>query len=165
VLATRWDAVLACPRRAPPVSDGEPVVGGWRLISQSEEHEFAGHVDRRTYLCTPTSTYRPAHVAAGVRWTSRCAIHGTTTVDASTVLGPRTLMLGGRRTRTLLIRTTTRVSGDTTGAGTAFTWVLPATGLTVHRTIANTSTTDTIVGDVRYEERAALALNQPRPRR
>jgi hypothetical protein len=154
-LATRWDAVLACPRPG----------GGWQLISQSEEHEFAGHVDRRTYTCTPASTYRPARLAAGARWTSRCAIDGTSTVDASTLLGPRSLTLGGRRTRTLLIRTRTHVSGDTTGAGTSFTWILPGTGLTVRRTIANASTTGTIVGDVRYEERAALALSQLRPRR
>ena len=53
VLATRHDAVLACPR-----SDG-----AWRLVDQSEEHEFAGHVDRRTYVCTPASTLaaRAAH--------------------------------------------------------------------------------------------------------
>jgi hypothetical protein len=155
VLATRWDGALACPR-----SDG-----GWRLMSQSEEHQFAGHVDRRTYVCSPSSTYRPAHLAGGARWTSRCTIGGTTTADASTVLGPRTLTLAGGRTRTLLVRTTTRVSGDTTGAGTSFTWVLPGTGLVVRRTIANASTTGTIVGDVRYEERAALSLTQPRPRR
>jgi len=57
------------------------------------------------------------------------------------------------------------VSGETTGAGTTFTWVMPGTGLTVRRTIANASTTGTIVGDVRYEERATLALTQARPRR
>jgi hypothetical protein len=155
VLATRWDAVLACPRPD----------GSWRLISQSEEHEFAGHVDRRTYTCTPASTSRPARLTAGARWTSRCAIAGTTTADTSTVLGPRTLTLDGRRTRTLLVRTTTRVGGDTTGAGTTFTWVLPGTGLAVRRTIANASTTDTLVGAVRYEERATIALSQPGPRR
>jgi hypothetical protein len=155
VLATRHDAVLACPRRD----------GSWRLMNQSEEHKFAGHVDRRTYACTPASTARPARLASGARWTSRCAIGGTTTADTSSVLGPRTLTLAGRRTLTILIRTTTRVSGATAGVGTTFTWVLPDTGLAVRRTIANASTTGTIVGDVRYEERAALALSQPRPRR
>jgi hypothetical protein len=147
VLATRYDATLACPRRG----------GGWRLMTQSEEHDFAGHLDRRAYACTPSSTYRPARLRIGARWTSRCAIDGTTTADASTVIG--------RRARTLLIRTTTRVTGETTGAGTTFTWVLPGTGLTVRRTIANASTTSTIVGGVHYEERATLTLNQPRPRR
>jgi hypothetical protein len=155
VLATRHDATLACPRRD----------GSWRSIDQSEEHEFAGHVDRRTYTCTPASTARPARLASGARWSSRCAIHGTTTVDASRLLGPRTLMLDGRRTRTLLVRTVTRVSGDTDGAGTSFTWLLPGTGLTVRRTIANASSTDTIVGAVRYEERATLALSEQHPRR
>ncbi len=155
VLATRWDGILAC---------GRPD-GSWRLINQSEEHEFAGHVDRRAYVCTPASTYRPARLARGTRWSSRCAIGGTTTADTSTVLGPRTLTLAGRQARTILIRTTTHVSGDTAGVGTTFTWVLPATGLALRRTLANTSTTGTIVGDVRYEERASLDLTQPRPRR
>lgn len=153
VLATRHDATLACPRPD----------GSWRLVDQSEEHEFAGHVDRRTYACTPGSTSRPARLATGARWTSRCAIDGTTTADACVVLGPRTLTLGGRRTRTVLVRTTTRVSGDTVGVGATFTWVLPDTGLPVRRTIANASSTDTIVGAVRYEERATLALSGPRP--
>jgi hypothetical protein len=154
-LATRHDATLACPHAD----------GSWRLASQSEEHEFAGHVDRRAYVCTPASTARPARVAAGALWTSRCAIDGTSTADAVTAIGPRTLTLDGRRTRTLLLRTTTRVRGDTQGVGTTFTWVLPRTGLIVRRTMASASTTDTLVGDVRYEERATLALTQPRPRR
>jgi hypothetical protein len=154
-LATRHDATLACRRTD----------ASWQLVSQSEEHEFAGHVDRRAYVCTPGSTAWPTHLAAGARWTSRCAIDGTTTADAVTVLGPRTLMLDGRPTRAVLLRTTTRVRGDTQGVGTTFTWVLPDTRLIVRRTIANASTTDTIVGDVRYEERATLALTQPRPRR
>ncbi|HET6447502.1 MAG TPA: hypothetical protein VFG31_00220 [Conexibacter sp.] len=155
VLATRHDALLTC-RRAD---------GSWRLVSQSEEHRFAGHDDRRTYICTPASDGLPARLVAGVRWSSRCAIAGTTTADAGTVLGPRTLTLDGRRTRTVLLRTTTRVSGETVGVGTTFTWVLPTTRLVVRRTIANASTTDTLVGGVRYEERATLALMNARPRR
>lgn len=154
-LATRHDALLACPR-----SDGS-----WRLLNQSEEHEFAGHIDRRTYVCTPASTWLPARLVTGARWRSSCAIAGTTTVDDGSVIGPRTLTLDGRRMRTVLLRTMTRVSGDTTGAGTTFTWVLPDTRLVVRRTLANASTTGTIVGDVRYEERATLALSSPRPRR
>lgn len=154
-LATRHDAILACPH-------GD---GSWRLAEQSEEHEFVGHVDRRTYVCTPASTWRPARLAAGARWSSRCAIAGTATADTSVVVGPRTLTLDGRRTRTLLLRTTTRVSGDTRGAGTIFTWVLPGSGLVVRRTLANASATSTVVGDVRYEEHATLALATARPRR
>jgi hypothetical protein len=57
------------------------------------------------------------------------------------------------------------VSGETRGAGTTFTWVLPRSGLVVRRTLANASATATIVGTVRYEERATLALSSARPRR
>jgi hypothetical protein len=155
VLATRRDGTLACPRSG----------GRWRLVAQSETHEFAGHLDRRTYLCTPASAFLPGRLAAGARWRSSCAIEGTTTADDGVVLGPRTLMLGGRRTRTALLRTTTRVRGDTVGSGTTLTWVLPRTRLVVRRTIANASRTATIVGAVAYEERATLALSSPRPRR
>lgn len=154
-LATRWDATLACPQPR----------GGRRLVSQSEEHEFAGHVDRRTYRCTPASTSLPPQLSTGASWTSRCAIDGTTTADRVVVLGPRTVTLDGRLTRTVLLRTSTRVSGETTGVGTTFTWILPRSGLVVRRTIANANSTDTIVGAVRYEERATLALSSARPRR
>ncbi|MGN6188387.1 MAG: hypothetical protein ACTHOE_05775 [Conexibacter sp.] len=155
VLATRHDAALICPPRG----------AGWRLVDQSEEHEFAGHVDRRTYACTPSSADGPPRMLAGARWRSRCAIAGTTTTDDSVVIGPRTLMLDGRRTLTLLVRTTTHVSGNTIGAGTAFTWLLPRSGVIVRRTLANASTTSTIVGPVRYEERATLMLTSARPHR
>jgi hypothetical protein len=158
VLATRWDGMLACPRAD----------GGWRLLAQREEHEFVNHVDRRTYRCTPASTarlVRPARLTAGARWRSRCAIAGTTTSDTVTLLGPRTLTLDGRQVRTLLLRTRTRVSGETTGVGTTFSWVLPRSGLVVRRTLANASSTDTLVGAVRYEEVARLTLTSPRPRR
>jgi hypothetical protein len=155
VLATRHDALLACPRAD----------GSWRLVNQSEEHRFAGHVDRRAYACTRASTFLPARLTTGARWSSRCSIAGTTTADAGTVIGPRPLTLDGHRTHALLLRTTTRVSGDTVGVGTTFTWVLPRTRLVVKRTIANASTTDTIVGGVRYDERATLALSELRPRR
>jgi len=155
VLATRDDAVLACRRAG----------GGWRLLSQSESHEFAAHLDRRTYRCTPASTYLPARLTRGAAWTSTCAISGTTTSDSGVVLGPRTLALDGRAARTVLIRTTTRVSGDTVGVGTTFTWLLPGTNLIVRRTLANASATATIIGSVPYTERAQLALSAPRPRR
>jgi hypothetical protein len=155
VLQTRFDAVTAC-RRAD---------GGWRLVSQSESHEFAGHLDRRSYRCTPTSTWRPAHLRTGTTWSSRCAIEGTTTADSSTVLGPRTITVAQHPVATVLLTTRTRVSGDTTGTGTTRTWVVPATGLTIRRTTANVSATDTIVGAVAYEERATLQLTSLRPRR
>lgn len=155
-LATRWDTDVACMQAD----------GGWRLASRSEEHEFAGHVDRRTYRCTPASTARPADLRTGASWTSRCAIDGTTTTDSTTVVGPRTLTLeGDRRVRTRLLRTHTRIGGDTTGTGTTLTWVLPDTRLVVRRLVANASTTGTIVGDVEYEERYALTLSSPRPLR
>jgi len=155
VLATRHDATLACLHAG----------GTWRAIAQSEGHEFAGHVDRRAYVCTPSSTSGPARLTPGARWHSRCAIAGTSTVDDGIVIGPRTLALDGARADTVLLRTTTHVSGDTTGSGTTFTWIEPTTRLIVRRTIANASTTSTIVGGVRYEERAALALTTARPRR
>ncbi|HEX5146257.1 MAG TPA: hypothetical protein VFV85_04485 [Conexibacter sp.] len=156
VLTTRHDGGLACPRAD----------GSLRAVAQSESHEFVGHLDRRAYVCTRGSTYLPAQLARGATWTSRCAIGGTTTSDRGAVLGPRALALaGGRRVRTVLVRTTTRVGGDTRGAGTTFTWLLPRTRLVVRRTLANASSTDTIVGAVPYEERAALVLTEPRPRR
>lgn len=81
------------------------------------------------------------------------------------MIGPRTLVLDGARTRTVLLRTTTRISGDTTGVVTTLTWVLPPTRLIARRTLVEASTTDTLVGEVRYEERATLTLTSARPRR
>ncbi len=158
-LASRWDASTACLR-----ADG----ADWRLASLAEEHAFAGHVDRRTYVCTPASTARPPRpdeLRVGASWTSRCAIEGTTTADRTVVLGPRTLVQDGRKLRTWLVRTRTTVSGDTVGTGTALTWVLPGSRLVVRRVVRNASTTDTIVGDVAYEERYTLALTSTRPLR
>jgi hypothetical protein len=154
-LATRWDAVTTC-RRAD---------GSWRLVSEREGHEFAGHEDRRTYRCTVGSTYRPARLTPGARWRSHCAIEGTTTADAGTVVGPRVMLVAGRRVATVLLEARTRVDGETVGAGTTRTWVQPGTGLVLRRTIANANSTDTVVGAVPYEERATLTLASLDPRR
>lgn len=154
-LATRWDASLACPR----ADEGQ------RLVSLSEQHEFAGNVDTRTYVCTPGSTARPSPAEPGATWHSSCAIEGTTTVDRGELLGPRTLRIDGQRIRTLLLRTRTRVSGETVGTGTTLTWVLPDSGLIVRRSIVNASSTETIVGAVPYEERATLTLRSITPQR
>lgn len=157
VLATRWDAVVTCARGG--------AARGWRLLTQSEGHEFVGHVDRRTYRCPPASTTLPASLAPGATWSSTCTIEGTVTADRGVVVGARTVRVAGTPVETVLLRVRTRVSGDTVGAGTTSSWVLPRSGLLVRRTIANASTTQTIVGGVRYEERATLALTSLRPRR
>jgi hypothetical protein len=154
-LETRWDALHACPRAG----------GGWRLLATSEEHEFFGHRDRRTYRCTPGSVERPVATAPGTRWADRCGIEGTATAEEDLVLGRRTLTVGGARVATLLIRTTSHVTGETRGTGTTLTWILPRTGLVVRRLVANASTTDTLAGDVAYAERYELALTSPRPLR
>jgi len=153
-LATRWDAFQACPRGA-----------GWALASTSESHEFVGHLDRRTYRCTARSTARPAAPRPGASWSTRCALPGTTTAEQTTVLGAATLTVAGRQVRTALLRTRTRVSGDTSGTGLALTWIVPRTGLVVRRVVANASTTKTVVGGVAYTERYTLALSSPRPLR
>jgi hypothetical protein len=155
VLATRSDATLACPRTD----------GSWRLVTQSERHRFAGHLDERTYVCTPDSSLLPAHLTPGTRWRSRCAGGGTTSTETGSVRGPRTLLLRGRRLRTVLLRTRTRLSGETVGVLTTLTWVDPRTRLVLLRTVAERSHTDTPVGDVRYEERATLGLASAQPRR
>lgn len=155
VLATRSDATLACPRAD----------GSWRLVTQSERHRFARHLDERTYVCTPASTLLPARLSTGTRWSSRCVGSGTTCAETGTVRGPRTLLLQGRRHRTVLLRTRARLRGETVGVVTTLTWVDPRTRMVLLRTVAERSRTDTLVGDVRYEERATLALASPQPRR
>jgi hypothetical protein len=155
VLATRSDATLACPRTD----------GSWRLVTQSERHRFAGHLDERTYVCTPDSSLLPAHLAPGTRWRSRCAGSGTRIAETGDVRGPRTLLLRGRRLQTVLLRTRARLSGRTAGVVTTLTWVAPRTRLVLLRTVQERSRTDTPVGDVRYEERATLALASAQPRR
>ena len=155
VLETRSDATLVC-RRAD---------GSWRLVAQSERHRFAGHLDARTYVCTPGSTFLPARLVAGARWRSRCTTGATTTAERGAVRGPRTLLLRGRRFRTVLLRTQARLRGETSGTVTTLSWVLPRTQLVLLRTVRERSSTDTLAGAVAYEERATIALSSPRPRR
>jgi hypothetical protein len=155
VLETRSDATLACPRTD----------GSWRLVTQSERHRFAGHLDERTYVCTTDSTFLPASLDIGTSWRSHCTTGGTTSAETGKVRGPRTLLLRGRRIRTVLLRTRARLRGETIGTVTTLAWVDPRTRLLLLRTVAEHSRTDTLAGDVRYEERATVALTTARPRR
>lgn len=155
VLATRSDAILACPRPD----------GSWRLVTQSERHRFAGRLDQRTYVCTRASTWSPARLTTGARWSSRCATGGTTTIERGVVRGPRTLVLHGQSRRTVLLRARARLSGETAGTVTTLSWILPRTRLVLLRTVRERSRTDTPVGTVAYEESATVALSAPRPSR
>ena len=144
-LATRWDATFVC-------FDFDL----WRLVSRSQEHRFAGHTDRRTYRCTRNST----------PWKSRCTFEGTTaTTRVLGTPGRHAVTIDGRHVETLLLRSRSRLRGETTGTVTTRTWILPRTGLVVRRTIAEDSSTETLVGAVRYEERTALTLTSLTPRR
>lgn len=154
-LATRSDATLTCPRAD----------GSWRLVTHSQRHRFAGHADARTYVCAHNSTFLPARLTTGARWRSRCATDGTTTAASGVVRGPRLLVLRGRRLRTVLLRTRTRLSGETAGSVRTLRWVDPRTRSILLQTTIEQSRTDTAIGDVRYEERVSIALSSPRPRR
>ncbi len=142
-----------------------PSPGRWRQRSFGDVHRFVGRLDRRTYACTPASTYLPARRSPGTSWTTRCAINGTLRVEHSTVVGERTLAIAGRPVRTLLLRLHLRISGKTKGAGTTSLWVEPRTGLLVRRVTNDASRTNVIITTVPYREHIEMTLVSLRPRR
>jgi hypothetical protein len=138
---------------------------GWELRSQDERHTFFGRTERTTYACENTPI-RPATAHVGTRWDVSCRTDGAVENGTGSVVGRVAWSLRGGPSRTeLLIRKRSRFMGEirgTAGHDLAFD---TETGLLSSITMVSRTTTDSPIGDVRYDENVTLALLSLEPRR
>lgn len=131
----------------------------WGLASLFEIHEFFGQRDERTYECVDGVAFQPAG-----RWSYRCGFESRTDVFEGRVLGTETVMVGGRRVRTLHVLETDSLSGEEEGSGSVETWYR-RDGLLVRRVATTRDRTPVPGGTGTYSERYELRLVSLRPLR
>lgn len=134
------------------------------LHSQDERHTFFGRTERTTYECTsmPLLPGEPRRADIG---TVRCAGGDTSERGVVRVVGMSTLRVGGTGVETVHVRKQTRLSGGSRGTSRHDLWLEAETGLPVRLVLESHTTSDSPVGDVRYDEEVALDLVSLEPRR
>lgn len=138
---------------------------GWELRSQDERHTFFGTTQRTTYVCEDTPI-RPAKAPAGTRWPVSCTTDGADETGSGAVVARRRWSLRGGPTRTeVLIRKTTRLTGEIRGVARHDLWFDSESGVPVRIVMVSRTTNDSPVGDVHYEEDVSLLLTSLTPRR
>jgi hypothetical protein len=138
---------------------------GWELRSQDERHTFFGSTERTTYVCEDTPI-RPANARVGTRWPVSCSTDGADEIGSGAVVERRRWSLRGGPTRPeVLIRKTTRFSGDIRGVARHDLWFDSESGVPVRIVMVSRTTNDSPVGDVHYEEDVTLRLTSLTPKR
>jgi hypothetical protein len=134
-LEERWDDRVLCP-------GGEP-------SHYVVHHEFLGQVDERTFVCTEDDT---------------CGDGAVTSERTVTVVGRETLVVGGTEVETEHVRVDEVTTGDSVGPVESH-WWRADDGLLVRHTTVVEMTSQTVVGEVDYDEEITLELVALEPRR
>lgn len=138
---------------------------GWELRTQDERHTFFGRTERTTYVCTSTSI-KPAEPLTEIRaGRVDCGTDDTHEEGLVVVLGSPTVGVGTERRETIHVRKSTTFTGASRGSARHDLWFDAATGLPVRLVLVSRTTSDSPIGDVRYEEDVTLTLLSLEPRR
>jgi hypothetical protein len=159
-LLERWDAF---PERW---SESRSCIEGdrWRLASLVDYHEFFGESLRERYDCSGELIPRPAQIRTGFRWTDSCRALDGAAALGGTALGGRTLKVGGKRVRTVLLRLRATLRGRVRGLNVVDSWLLRSNGLLVRREVRSDTRVDSAVGTVAGVERYTLRLRSLEPK-
>jgi hypothetical protein len=138
---------------------------GWELRTQDERHTFFGRTERTTYECKATPIL-PTEPAVGASWSvSECASGETAETGRMRVVGLPRLVVAGTPVQTVHVRKQTELSGSSRGTSRHDLWLDAKTGLPVRLALVSRTTSDSPIGDVRYEEDVTLTLLSLEPRR
>lgn len=159
-VSLRWD-VLRGRSTTWTVCTGK---SDWIERRSFERHTFFGVTDETAYTCTGTP-FRPAGDRPGTAFKVDCSTGKARERGPGRVVGRETVRVGAVSVATVHIRTTTSLSGDTTGTSTSDFWLARSTGLPVRVDMVSRTTNGSLIGDVHYEERVSLRLTSLLPRR
>jgi hypothetical protein len=134
--------------------------GSWKLLSQDERHTFFGRTERTDYSCPDFAFWSAPASSTYTCTTGNATERGVRRISP----GPR-IRVGRRLVRTILVRRTSTFTGGIRGSS-RYDFVLDRrSGIPVRVVMESTTTNDSPVGAVHYEERVALRLTSLTPRR
>lgn len=160
-LVLRWDALAA----RSTVWYLCPAADRWLLRESDEVHRFFGRTEHTDYRCEPGAVWWPVGAAPGASWTRRCTSDQSTKVSAGTIVGRETVRVAGEEVDAVHLHLDVTLRGNTRGTGTFDVWLAAATGLVLRLESTDDDHSQTVIGDVHYEERVTLSLTSLEPRR
>jgi hypothetical protein len=159
-MSLRWDALRSRHSTWRVCTGG----GGLRLVSWEEAHNFVGRDDVTRWRCTATA-WLPADSTPGSSSEHACTGGDTEQRGLVTVLGEETLVVGDVPVETVRLRVGVEETGEARGPLVEERWLEPVTGLPVRISYRVTTTNDSPIGDVTFDERYDLRLLSLQPRR
>lgn len=159
-LEQRWDEEVLCP-------DGD---GGWSRVSTTLHHSFLNQDETRVNACDGPG-FVPAPGGDGeLAWT--CESEGSGRSGESLaegtgrIVGTDTVAVEGVERAALHVRYEDEVTGGTTGSGTLDRWYARDRFPLLLREVSSaTSSSETVIGTVTYQEDYELVLASWEPRR
>lgn len=161
VLKQRWDENLLCPRD-----------GVWELDELTTFHSFFRQDERREYTCEPGALHVPLEADPGSTFTGFCESPGSGHSGASTedvtgeVMGTETMEVGGEAVEVVKLHYEIAIGGESQGAATVDRWfALDPVPLLVREEREGYTDSDTVIGNVHYEEQYEMQLRNMEPMR
>ena len=135
-----------------------------RLDHYSEVHTFLGSEDVRDYICSTDALFVPNEISLDARWSFTCdAGHTTETWSGGVVaIETRDPLFTGE---VVHLRFETVLAGRTTGTSIKEFWLRKSDGLLLRESVVTEGATDTVIGDVHYDETYVLELTSTTPER
>lgn len=159
-LEQRWDEEVLCPEAG----------GGWSRRATVIYHSFFNQGETRASTCDAPGVVPAPDDDAAFTWT--CSSEGSGRSGEShqdghgEVIGVEPVIVGGVERRTLHVRYESEISGETSGSGTIDRWyALDRFPLVVREVKDESTSSETVIGTVRYHESYELVLTSWEPRR
>jgi hypothetical protein len=152
VLEERSSSYTVC------VDGGELTLPVW-----SERHRFFGRDDESEWRCDDVP-WLPGALEPGSTVPYRCASDETVQEGTLTVVGTEPVQVGSERVDALHLRIEAVETGAAEGTLVEDRWLEPVTGLPLRIAYDVDTMNESLIGDVRFEERYELVLTSLEPR-
>jgi hypothetical protein len=165
---TRWDALRQRWNDETVCRRGRR----WMLKEKTVFHSFFRQSERRHFVCDADSVALPARLIPDTTFNAACTSGGgsqsgrSTEAITGTVIGDEQLAIDGRMVDVIHIRYEMEIAGESSGHNQLDRWIWrDSPPLVVLETSRQTTTSETVIGDVHYDEDYELSVLSLEPRR
>jgi len=153
-LQERWDEWSTC-------GDGHAI----DIHSIITYHEFFKQVDKKSYLCDPTTTFRPRSDSTGATLVGNCSGSGASIKWTGKIVGTEAMRVAGSAVQAVHVRIDETLTGDTHGTRHHDSWYAIGTNLLLRRESYTDVDSKSAFGYTHYNENLSLRISSLQPQR